>query len=455
MNEPNYQAGDRVRIAPEWDGDDTLYGGAGNDWMVAGAGNDTLDGGDGVDKLFGHAGNDFLDGGANRDILTGGIGDDIYVVDHNADTVVELAGEGTDTVRTGIDWTLGDNLENLELLGSGDLNGTGNEGANILTGNDGANTLSGFAGADDLRGGAGNDTLNGGLDADLLDGGLGDDRLDGGAGVDSMSGGLGDDTYVVDDVADIVIENADEGTDTIEAGISWTLGANFENLTLTGTSDIDGTGTSLGETIIGNDGDNILTGNGGLDTLRGGAGSDTLNGGDQFDALYGGADNDVINAGDGGDHVQGDGGNDTLNGEGGNDWMIGGDGDDIINGGAGRDRMFGNDGADTLFGGAGEDRMEGGAGSDTFVYENVSDRGDTISDFSTAGDVDTLDLSQMMANLGYTGSDAFADGYVQLTQSGADTLVQVDADGGANSLQTLVTLQNVNVGDVDTGVWIV
>jgi len=281
--------------------------------------------------------------------------------------------------------------------------------------------------------------------------------MEGGDGVDTLTGGLGDDTYVVDGFSDTIIENAGEGSDTIESSVSWTLGANIETLDLTGTANIDGTGTALGETIIGNDGNNVLTGNGGLDTLRGEGGADTLNGGSAYDKLYGGDGDDVINAGDGGDHVQGDAGNDTLNGEGGNDWMLGGDGDDIINGGAGRDRMFGNDGADTLFGGAAEDTMAGGAGSDTFVYTDVSEKGDTITDFATNGEVDALDLSQLIANLGYASDDAFSAGIVRLTQSGADTLVQIDTDGagGANSPQTLVTLQNVTVGDVDTGVWIV
>ncbi|MGB0631925.1 MAG: calcium-binding protein [Alphaproteobacteria bacterium] len=377
------------------------------------------------------------------------------MVDHNGDKVVENAGEGTDTVQASLNWTLGAHVENLELTGSDDLSGTGNDMANVLTGNDGANTLSGMDGDDTLNGGAGNDELDGGLGADILNGGLGDDRLDGCAGMDALTGGLGDDTYVVDDLGDTVNELADEGTDTVESSISWTLGSNVENLTLTGAGNIDGTGTSADETLIGNDGDNVLTGNGGKDTLRGGDGNDTLNGGDQFDALYGGADNDTLNGGDGGDHVQGDAGNDTLNGEGGNDWMLGGDGNDIINGGDGRDRMFGHDGDDTLYGGAGEDTMAGGAGSDTFVYAAMSDARDTITDFETGALGDSLDLAQLMINIGYGGSDAFTDGYLQLTQSGADTLVQVDVDGGANSLQTLVTLQNTNSGDVDTGIWVV
>ena len=135
--------------------------------------------------------------------------------------------------------------------------------------------------------------------------------------------------------------------------------------------------------------------------------------------------------------------------------MLGVDGNDTINGGDGQDRMFGHDGNDILFGGAGEDNMAGGVGSDTFVYGAMSEAKDTITDFETGPLGDSLDLAQLMVNIGYGGSDAFTDGYLQLTQSGADTLVQVDVDGGANSFQTLVTLQNTNSGDVDTGIWVV
>jgi len=111
-----------------------------------------------VNELVGNDGNNRLDGRAGADTMSGGQGNDVYVVDDAGDTVVELAGQGTDTVKATIDYTLGANVERLTLMGSADINGGGNELANVLTGNGGANRLDGGLGADSLTGGAGGDT---------------------------------------------------------------------------------------------------------------------------------------------------------------------------------------------------------------------------------------------------------------------------------------------------------
>jgi Ca2+-binding RTX toxin-like protein len=127
--------------------------------------------------MEGLAGNDTLDGGAGNDRLIGGSGDDLYVVDSALDVLTEKASQGTDTVRSSVNWTLGVNTENLTLIGAEALNGSGNALANVLRGNGAANTLSGLAGNDTLHGDDGSDTLIGGAGNDHYTGGLGADTL--------------------------------------------------------------------------------------------------------------------------------------------------------------------------------------------------------------------------------------------------------------------------------------
>jgi Ca2+-binding RTX toxin-like protein len=114
--------------------------------------------GSGNDRLIGGAGNDLLDGGYGADTMIGGSGSDTYTVDNPGDVVTENAGQGTDTVKSSVSHTLGDNVEKLVLTGGTAINGTGNPLNNTLTGNGGANTLDGGAGNDILQGGKGNDT---------------------------------------------------------------------------------------------------------------------------------------------------------------------------------------------------------------------------------------------------------------------------------------------------------
>ncbi len=248
----------------------TLTGTSGVDTLNGGAGNDTLSGLAGNDILNGGAGNDTLDGGAGNDTMNGGLGNDTYVVDSTADVINENANEGTDAVQSSVSYTLGNNLENLTLTGTAAINGTGNALDNVLTGNSAINTLTG---------------------------GAGNDRLDGGAGADTLIGGTGDDLYIVDNTGDKITENANEGTDTVQSSVTWTLGNNLENLTLTGTTAINGTGNSLANVLIGNAGNNVLDGGAGNDDLWGGAGSDTLKGG---------LGNDIyrLKRGDGADIIQ-------------------------------------------------------------------------------------------------------------------------------------------------------
>ncbi|MBS9395619.1 MAG: hypothetical protein HEQ30_21640 [Dolichospermum sp. OL01] len=296
-------------------------------------GDDSLNGTDGNDTLVGFSGNDTLDGGAGSDILIGGLGNDIYIVDNTNDTIIENANEGTDTIQSSVTYTIATNVENLTLTGTGAINGIGNAANNVITGNSANNTLNGGAGSDLLIGGLGsdiyivdntNDTIienvNGGTDTiqssvtytiathvenltltgtgaingignaanNVITGNSANNTLDGGAGSDILIGGLGNDIYIVDNTNDTIIENANEGTDTIQSSVTYTIATHVENLTLTGTGAING---------IGNAGNNVITGNIANNTLNGGAGTDTLLGGTGNDILTGGFGKDTLTGG--------------------------------------------------------------------------------------------------------------------------------------------------------------
>ncbi|MDB5523998.1 MAG: hypothetical protein JWM58_1761 [Rhizobium sp.] len=176
----------------ETEGDDGLAGTTGFDAIHGDAGDDIIMGLGGNDKLYGDAGNDILIGGAGTDTLVGGEGDDTYIVSDDGDVVTELNAGGKDIVKASFSYTLGDYVENLTLTGTDDLNGNGNDLANVLAGNSGANSLSGLADNDKLSGREGDDTLQGGSGNDTLDGGTGKDALWGGAGADRFIFALGD-----------------------------------------------------------------------------------------------------------------------------------------------------------------------------------------------------------------------------------------------------------------------
>ncbi|MEW6678692.1 MAG: carbohydrate-binding domain-containing protein [Pseudomonadota bacterium] len=334
--------------------------------------------------------NDFLDGGSGIDQMTGGYGNDTYVVDNPGDGVTEAANGGVDTIRTHLDYTLGQNVENLWLTGSAHVYGVGNAEANLMMGNAGNNTLNGDDGNDTLLGNGGNDILFGGGGNDILYGGAGNDWLFGGLEQDAMYGGAGDDNYVVIQPGATLQENANEGMDTVHSQISFTLGNHFENLLLTGSSAINGTGNALANTLTGNDaknsilgqaGDDILYGKGGDDWLVGGAGADLIDGGDGRDwAVYSGSSQGVninlaLNAAQGGD-AQGD----TFNSV---------------------EMVFGSNHDDTLVGDAGNNILQGAAGND--LLDGGTGR-DSASYYSSQGD-GVVDLAAGTASDGYGGTD--------------------------------------------------
>lgn len=238
--------------------------------------NDNLTGSGQNNALEGGAGNDTLNGAGGADTMIGGLGNDTFVVNNVGDVSTEFLNEGTDKVNSNITYTLPLNIENLTLTGTIAINGTGNDLDNVITGNGAANQL---------HGQAGNDTLNGGS---------GDDTLTGWSGADTMIGGLGNDTYFVENTGDIVTENLNAGTDTASTRLTYTLPNNVENLILTGTTAVNGTGNALANVITGNNAVNQLNGQAGNDTLNGGAGNDILDGGTGINTLTGGTGNDVF-----------------------------------------------------------------------------------------------------------------------------------------------------------------
>lgn len=229
-----------------------ITGGSASDRIATRSGDDRLFGRGGEDTLEGGRGDDILDGGTGRDRMVGGTGDDLYYVDKSGDVVVEDCDGGVDSVGSRVDHVLRPNVENLILLG-GAVRGTGNALDNVITGN------------------------------------YANNKLDGGAGQDRLAGGAGNDTYYVDHAGDRAVEVGGQGIDLVNSSVSFTLGDHVENLTLTGTGTIAGTGTAHANRITGNAAANVLKGRAGHDSLDGGGGADRLHGGTGNDTLNGGS----------------------------------------------------------------------------------------------------------------------------------------------------------------------
>ena len=268
--------------------------------------------------------------------------------------------------------------------------------------------------------------------ADTLVGTLGNDTIDGHLGADTMTGGDGNDIYVVDNASDRVVETntSTSQIDTVQASVSWTLGANLENLVLTGTSDINGTG---------NERQNFITGNAANNVLNGAAGADSMSGGDGNDTYYVDNADDIVietnsNAVPGGiDSVHSSLAAHTLAN---NVERLYIDSTGAANG-------TGNALDNTLFAGAGNNVLDGRDGNDTVSFERALS-GVTVN-LSTSAQQNTvgsgLDTLKFFENL--TGS-AYADSLsgnsaanVLNGGAGNDTLVGGSGDdrliGGAGT----------------------
>lgn len=401
----------------------TVSGLAGNDTINGSAGADTLNGGAGSDTVKGLAGADRFVAAATdgNDTYNGGTEIDTY--DLSAITVaatVDLSRGSATSTQTGTDTLAA--IENV----------TGGTANDVITGDTLANRLVGLGGNDTLNGGAGNDTLIGGA---------GNDTLNGGAGTNSLSGGLGNDTYIVASATDVVSESGGDGIDLVQASVAWTLGAAIENLTLTGTAAINGTGNAAANVLVGNGGANVLTGGAGDDTLSGELGNDTLDGGAGTDAaVYTSATRSVVvnlttgtatgAAGTdkliGIENIVGGAAADTLTGDLNANFLSGGAGNDIVDGGLGDD---------FLLGGLGNDTLKGGAGIDTASYETATTAVNVnlVTGKATGGaGSDTLNLIENV--VGGAGADVLtgdANANMLLGSAGADRLV---SGGGADIL---------------------
>jgi Ca2+-binding RTX toxin-like protein len=239
-----------------------------------------------------------------------------------------------------------------------------------------------------------------------------------------MSGGAGNDSYVVDDVGDVLLDSA--GVDTVFTSLTFTLAASFENLTLTGGGAVNGTGNGSANHLIGNNAANSLAGGGGNDLLEGLNGNDTLTGGAGADTMIGGigADRYVVdNAGDVVIENPGEGadiivatisytlavdienlqftGAANLAGAGNAvaNRLSGNDGNNLLSGFGGNDNIIGGAGADTLVGGAGQDALTGGAGADWFLYESATQGSDKIVDFAPGVDAIAIEVAGFGAGL--------------------------------------------------------
>jgi Ca2+-binding RTX toxin-like protein len=423
----------------------------------------------GNDTLVGNGGADTLDGGTGTDFLTGGTGNDTYVIDVIGDRVSEFGGDADDRIiaSISIDLTAKDsktnvplyeNIEHVTLIGSAALNATGSAAANMLIGNDGANIL------------------------------------DGAAGDDTLIGGVGNDTYKVDSTADVVIELPGGGIDTVlSTAFSFTLGANVENLTLTGSDAANAFGNDLANKITDSADSNVsfdfraLFGNGGDDTLVGNGNADHLFGGTGADSMVGGAGNDLYDVDDVGDKVGESGpatdidtvqssitytlganledmrlvGTANIDGTGNslnnNIDVTGNSGDNVLSGLAGNDTLFAGTGNDLVLGGDGNDLLflnidggldtaVGGAGSDTFqLFQTFALDGlDVIADFTGGPGGDVIDLAFVLGNFDFA-SDNIND-FLKTSTANGNTTIQLDQDGTANGVNfvDVVVLQGVS-----------
>lgn len=372
---------------------DKIYAGAGNDTMSAGSGNDTIFGGDGDDLIYGGDGNDVIYGEAGADTVYGGTGDDqiyndasanyfyggtgndTYYIDSYDNTIIENTNEGTDLISSSVTHTLEDNIENLTLTGTNNINGTGNSLNNIITGNSADNDIDGEAGNDSLYGGAGNDHY-------LFDTNFGSDYISDSSGYNAIvfkqTSGITKNKIAITNVSDPI---SGVSTPTI-------IDINSQNSIAFNTDEIN--------EIIFSDGSYLNQNE--IQTLF----EETTVGTSQNDELFG------------------------LNE---NNYLYGFDGDDNIYGG-GNDNIYGGNGNDNISGGGSDDNLFGAAGDDTYIFDAVQGN-TTISD------------SEGTNKISFTSGITKEN--LKVAKSGNDLIVTVDATLALTNEQTQTVTNTITI----------
>lgn len=392
------------------DGNDTLYGGVGDDWLEGGRGDDVFvyNLGDGSDSIADIAGNaDQLEFGAGiseSDVRFEKVNNDLYA--HIGNESIRITQHFRTTATAQIetakfaDGTVIDLLNNLTFTGTSageQIRSTDND--DILRGLGGDDTLQAFRGNDTLEGGAGNDFLDGGHDDDIYIYNVGD----------------GSDT-----IADIA-GNADQ----------LQFGAGITQADLRFEKDQDDLYIHLGSESIRVTSHFRTSGTAQLETakLADGTVIDLLN-----NLTFTGTNaGEQIRTTDNDDILYGLGGNDTLYSEEGNDTLYGGDGDDWLQADHGNDILYGGDGVDSLY---------GQWGADIFAFEGATafNNVDIIGDLNQS-DGDAIDISDVL--IGYDPlTDAITD-FVQITDSGSNSILSVDADGGADNFVQIAQINGI------------
>ena len=354
----------------------------------------------------------FRFGNSGGDSFFGTNGNDTYTIDNVKDHVYENPNGGTDTIRTSITYDLANapNVENLTLTGTANIDAHGDGNSNVLTG------------------------------------GAGDNYLSGGGGTDTLIGGMGNDTYVVDSADDVVIENAGEGSDTILASIDYSIASQFniERLILTGTDNINVTGNTQVNKLIGNSGDNVIDGGGGGDVMRGDLGNDTYIVRDANDRIV--EDNvqgssDIAKAAVSYTIAAGafvetlrtiDAAATTAINLTGNDHTL------VIDGNAGANVLTGGAGNETISGFGGNDTLFGGGGNDVFAFGTGTGQ-DSVGDFASGSD--KLDLSAFFTS--------FAQVQAASHDVGGSAVIEL-GNGDSVTLSAFLTAQ-LQSGDVILG----